>query len=70
MFDFFAKIIGYIEVAFDYFLNLIESLIMAVGFLASAGSFTTSLIPFMPPIIGTAMVIFIAIFLIKFLIGR
>lgn len=70
MFDFFSQMLGYVEVAFDYLVNLIESLLMAVGFLTSAAGFTTGLISYMPPIIGTAIVVFVAIFLIKFLIGR
>lgn len=70
MFDFFSKILGYVEVAFDYLLNLIESLLMAVGFLAASTSFPFTLVSFMPPIIGTAIVVFLAIFVIKFLIGR
>lgn len=70
MFDFFSKILGYVEVAFDYLLNLIDSLLMAVGFLATSSSFAFTLVSYMPPIIGTAIVVFLAIFLIKFLIGR
>lgn len=70
MFDFFSKILGYVEVAFDYFLNLIESLVMALWFVGTSSSFPLTLVSFMPPIIGTAIVVFIAIFLIKFLIGR
>ena len=70
MFDFFSKILGFVEVLFDYFVNLIESLIMAVYFAGTAVSFTTYLVPFMPAIIGSAIVVFVAIYLVKFLIGR
>ena len=50
--------------------EMIESLLMAIGFLTSAGAFTSAMISFMPPIIGTSIAVFAAIFLIKFLIGR
>lgn len=70
MFDFFSKILGYLEVAWSYFINLIESLLMAIGFLTSAAGFSLQIVPYMPPIIGTAIVVFLAVFLIKFLVGR
>lgn len=70
MFDFFSKILGFVEVVFDYFVNLIESLLIAVYFTGTAVSFTTYLVPFMPAIIGSAIVVFLAIYLIRFLIGR
>lgn len=70
MFDFFSKILGFVEVVFDYFVNLIESLFMAVYFTGTAVGFTTYLVSFMPAIIGSAIVVFLAIYLIRFLIGR
>lgn len=70
MFDFFDKLIGYVSVAFEFFLNLIESLLMAIGFMGTSVSFVGSIIMYMPSIIGTAVAIFLAIFVIKFLIGR
>lgn len=70
MFDFFSQVIGFIEVAWQYFMNLISSLIMAVGFLATSISFPLAIVSYMPAIIGTAIVVFMAIFVIRFLIGR
>lgn len=70
MFDFFDKILGFVEIIWDYFINLIESLAMAVYFVGTSVSFTTYIVPFMPAIIGSAIVVFMAIYLIKFLIGR
>ncbi len=70
MFDFFSQVLGYLEVAWSYFINLIESLLMAIGFLISATSFSTAIVSYMPPIIGSAIVVFLAIFLVKFLAGR
>lgn len=70
MFDFFDKILGFIETVFTFFLNLVQSLIQAVVFLGSSSSFVLSLIGFMPTIIGTAITCFFAVYVIKFLIGR
>lgn len=70
MFDFFSKVLGYLEVAWSYFINLIESLLMAIGFLISATSFSTAIVSYMPPIIGSAIAVFLAIYLVKFLAGR
>ena len=70
MFDFFNQISGFAVSLFQFFVNLVESLIQAVIFMASGVSFATAIIPFMPSIIGTAIVNFLAIFVIKFLIGR
>lgn len=70
MFDFFEKILGFVDAVWNYFVNLIDSLILAVVFLGSSSNFATAIIGFMPPIIGTAIVVFLAIYVIKFLIGR
>lgn len=70
MFDFFNQIIGYVETAFDFLLNLIESLIMAVVYVTTSSGVVLSMAQFMPAIIGTCVVITVAIAVIKFLIGR
>lgn len=70
MFDFFNQISGFAVSLFQFFVNLVESLIQAVVFMGSGVAFATAIVPFMPSIIGTAIVIFLAIFVIKFLIGR
>lgn len=70
MFEFFSKIIGFISSVWDYFINFIESLVQAVAFLVSSSAFAVALIGYMPGIIGTAIVVFLAVFIVKFLIGR
>lgn len=70
MFDALGKILGFIQTAFDFFLNMIESLFQAIGFLVSSIPFVTSIVPYMPPIIGSCIVITLAIAVVKFLIGR
>lgn len=70
MFDFFGQISGFAVSLFQFFVNLVDSLIQAVIFLGSGVSFSMGLVPFMPSFIGTAIVIFVAIYIVKFLIGR
>lgn len=70
MFDFFNQIIGYVETAFDFLLNFIESLITAVVFVSNSSAVVLSMAGFMPNIIGTCLVIVVSISIIKFLIGR
>lgn len=70
MFDFFDKILGFIETVFSFFLNLIESLIQAVLFLGQGSAFVLSLAPMMPTIIATSIIIVVSISVVKFLIGR
>lgn len=70
MFDFFNQIIGYIETAFNFLLNLIESTIMAAFFVSTSSGVVLSMSYYMPAIIGTCVVITVAIAVIKFLIGR
>lgn len=70
MFDFFNQIIGYVQTAFEFLLNLIESLIMAVVYVTTSSGVVLSMAQFMPAIIGTCVVITVAIAVVKFLIGR
>lgn len=70
MFDFFNKILGYVELLWTYFTNFIESVVTALQLLLVSMSFPQSLTPLMPPIIGTAIAVFLAIYLIRFMIGR
>lgn len=70
MFDGLSKILGFLQVAFEFFINNIESLFQAVGFLVSSIPFATSIIPYMPSVIGSCVYITLSIAVIKFLIGR
>lgn len=70
MFDFGGKLLGYVQVAVEYLLNLVESLIMAVVYVTTSSGVVLSMARFMPAIIGTCVVITVAIAVVKFLIGR
>lgn len=70
MFDFFSKILGFIETVFEFFINLVESLFKALEILAKSIVFPFELVGFLPAFLGSAMVIVIAVGVIKFLVGR
>lgn len=70
MFDFFSKILGFIETVFEFFINLVESLFMALEVLTKSIVFPLELSGLMPSIIGSAMAIVVALAVAKFIVGR
>lgn len=68
MFDFFESILGFFETVGQFIENLIGSLIMAVIFMTKSVTFALALIQYVPAIIGSAIVIFLAIYIIRFLL--
>lgn len=70
MFEFFDQILGYIEMFFTFFTNMVRSLGMAFTLLTTSISFPMTLTEFMPPLIGSAVVVFVSIYVVKFIIGR
>lgn len=70
MFDFFEKVLGFIETVFEFFINLVESLFMALEVLAKSIVFPLELAGLMPSIIGSAMTIVVSLAVVKFIVGR
>lgn len=70
MFQFFDKIIGFFETAFQFFVNLIDGLISALGLVSSSITVTTMFSGFMPSLILSSFVIVFSISAIKFIVGR
>lgn len=70
MFDFFGESLGFLSSIFQFILNTIESLIMAIHFVTSSVSYAGTLVAYMPSILGSCIVMFIGIYLVKFLINR
>lgn len=70
MFDFFDKIIGFLETLWDFFINLVNSLIIALSATVTAATLPVTLMPFLPAIIGSSVMIVIAFAVVKFIIGR
>lgn len=70
MFDFFDKFIGFLEIIWDFFINLVNSLIIALSATVTAATLPVTLMPFLPAIIGSSVMIVIAFAVVKFIIGR
>lgn len=70
MFDFFEKVLGFIETVFEFFINLVESLFMALEVLSKSIVFPLELAGLMPSVIGSAMVIVVSLAVVKFIVGR
>ena len=67
MVDAINQIVGYIQYAWDFFLNSLNALLSAILLMNQSLSFVTTISSMMPTIIGTAVTIFVAIFVIRFL---
>lgn len=70
MFAFFDKIIGFLEMLWDFFVNLVEGLITALAAIANIATLPALLALYMPTIITTGVIICISFAVIKFIIGR
>lgn len=70
MFDFFEKILGFVQTLFNFVLNIINSLIMALQMVVSVVTVPTFISTFLPPVLCSAVLIFTAIYVVKFIIGR
>lgn len=69
MFDFFGKLLGYVEFFWDFFITSVNASFEAIKFLIASFGLGSTLMPFMPSIIGTAIVSFGAVFMIRFLLN-
>lgn len=63
-------IYGIFDAAWNYFLNVVQSLFMALTFLGHGTTLVTAFSGFLPTIILTGFMLGIGIFLVKFLLGR
>lgn len=70
MFDFFEKILGFVEDFFEFFLNFCESLFNALEVLADSIVFPVFLAGYLPSFIASSVLIVTSLSIIKFLIGR
>lgn len=70
MLNFFSMIGEFLQVGWNYLVNLFQSLISAIYYLTSASSTALTILTYMPAIISAVGISVIAIGTIKFLIGR
>ena len=70
MLDFFGSIMSYIEVVWDFFLNLINSLLTFIDTLATAVTLPATISGFLWSPIASCMVSMVAFSVVKMIIGR
>lgn len=69
MFDFFNIIVGFFETIWSYICNFFSALVTAFTIMRTAISLPISIVGFMPTFIGTAIVVFLLIAVIRFVVG-
>lgn len=70
MFDFFEKILGFIESIWQFFINLINSTILAIETLLSSIILPLELASIVPSILGASVSIVVSLAIVKFIVGR
>lgn len=66
--DWFSYIGEIVTVAFDYFLNIVGSILAAMNLIIASINFPLDLVGFLPSVLGTAVIVTLAIAVINFLI--
>lgn len=70
MFEFFNMVAGFLETAFNFVVNVLSMLITLIQVLVGAIGIPVTLAAAAPSILGTSIVIFLAVYVAKFIIGR
>lgn len=70
MFDFFEKMLGFVELIFSFFMNLTRSLLSAVLAISNGTSFLMQLSGLMPTIVSSSILIVLFMAVLKFILGR
>lgn len=70
MLDFFEQVLGILEAVWDFFINFLESLLTCLVVLSQASSLPLAMSPYLPTIISSCVISVVALFIVKFLIGR
>lgn len=63
-----GSIIGFLQSIWDMFVNAIQSLYLAIRMVVGSVEFVTTFVTYLPAVIGSAVIIFIAVFVIRFLL--
>lgn len=70
MFDFFDKIMGFLETLWDFIVNFVQSLITAMKTLLLVIDLPVILSNYLPQFIMVSVTIVVSFSIIKFIIGR
>lgn len=70
MFDFFDQILGFIESVWQFVINIINSLVIALETLTTAVRLPLELVAYVPGILGSSIVVVVSLAIVKFIVGR
>lgn len=70
MIEILQNIWGIVQTGWQFLSNMIETTITAVSILTTSVVLPNSIVPFLPAILGSSVIITVTIFVTKFLIGR
>lgn len=70
MIEILQNIWGIVQTGWQFLSNMIQTTITAISILTTSVVLPNSIVPFLPSILGSSVVITVTIFVTKFLIGR
>lgn len=70
MLDALNQLVGYIAYIFEWLINSIQNLLQAVYIVTNAVTFTGRISEMMPSAIGTAVTMFVALYVVRFLLMK
>ena len=70
MFDGIGVIVEYIRMIFDFIMNIIESLISAIGVLSASVQTLILMLGYLPSFLGASVTIVLTVVILNYLIGR
>lgn len=70
MIEILQSLWGYAQAGFEALENMIESLLTAIGILATVTVFPQAIMGYVPGIIGSSILLTVTIYVAKFIVGR
>ena len=70
MFDAFGQILGFFETIFEFFINFLESLQRLLELVVKGIAIPFELLGFLPAFLGSALLVFIVVGIVKFILAR
>ena len=70
MIDILQNIWGIVQTGWQFLSNMIQTTITVTSILTTSVTLPSSIVPFLPSILGSSVIITVTIFVAKFLIGR
>lgn len=65
-----GSIIGFLQSIWDFIVNSIQSLMLAIRMVVGSVQFITSFVAYLPAVISSAVIIFLSVYVIRFLLMK